>query len=104
MVAFAFFPGALAMAAEVYANLEAALRTAGEGGHRELFEDYVRQMGQLDRAAKQRLTALRQALEEPLSDAGEIHARIGRAQRSPAKEPARPDRLIDVKAAGGPGW
>jgi hypothetical protein len=87
MVAFAYFPGALAMAAEVYANLEAAVRNAVDGHEKEIFAEYAQQMGQLDRVAQERLTALRLALEEPLSDAHVLQTRPNKAGQRVAVPP-----------------
>ena len=63
MVAFAYFPGALAMAEEVFANLETAVRAAEDGEHAEIFAEYGKQMARIDRIAQQRLAALKTALE-----------------------------------------
>jgi hypothetical protein len=65
MVAFAFFPGALATAAEIYANLETAVRASDsdEESREEVFGEFARQMGQLDRTAQRRCRELRESLE-----------------------------------------
>lgn len=63
MVAFSFFPGALTMAGEIYANLEAAVRAASDGHRADVFPDYVKQISRLDRAAQSRLAALSRALD-----------------------------------------
>lgn len=62
MVAFAYFPGALSMAEEVYANLEAAVRAAEPGEQGEIFAEYSRQMSRIDRTAQEHLAALKAAL------------------------------------------
>lgn len=62
MVAFAFFPGALATAAEIYANLETAVRAADDASREEVFSDFARQMAQLDRTAQRRCRELRESL------------------------------------------
>jgi len=62
MVAFAYFPGALATAAEVYANLEASIRAAQAGEAGRIFSEYAEQMAQLDEAAKRHLRELKAAL------------------------------------------
>jgi hypothetical protein len=62
MVAFAFFPGALATAAEIYAKLEAAVGAAEEDNRDALFAEYARQMAQLDRTAQRRCRELRESL------------------------------------------
>ena len=66
MVAFAYFPGALSMAEEVYANLEAAVRAAEDSDRAAIFTEYDRQMARIDRTARERLAALKAALgKEP---------------------------------------
>ena len=62
MVAFAFFPGALATAAEIYANLETAVRAADDASREEVFTEFARQIGQLDRTAQRRCRELRESL------------------------------------------
>ena len=62
MVAFAYFPGALATAAEIYANLETSIRAAKDDKHPEIFGAFAEQMAQLDAAAKRRLHELKTAL------------------------------------------
>jgi len=62
MVAFAFFPGALATAAEIYANLETAVRAADDASREEVFAEFARQIGQLDRTAQRRCRELRESL------------------------------------------
>ena len=62
MVAFAYFPGALATAAEVYANLEASIRASQVGEAGRIFAEYAEQMAQLDEAAKRHLRDLKAAL------------------------------------------
>jgi hypothetical protein len=65
MVAFAYFPGALAMASEVYANLEDAVRSAANDEARaQIFAEYDHLVANLDRSAHQHLAALKQALGE----------------------------------------
>jgi len=66
MVAFSFFPGALTTAGEIYANLEAAVRATADGQQADVFADYTRQISRLDRAAQERLGALRLALGLPV--------------------------------------
>ncbi len=63
MVAFSRFPSALAAAAEVYANLEKAVRAAEETERGGVFAEYGKQMAQLDNAAKRRLQELKNALK-----------------------------------------
>ena len=62
MVAFSRFPAALATAAEVYANLEAAVRAAAEADRAAIFEHYNTQMERLDSSAKRELGSLRKSL------------------------------------------
>ena len=71
MVAFSYFPGALATAAEIYANLEAEVRAAADNRHAEIFGSYARQMSLLERTSKLRLGELRRALnivQDPEAD------------------------------------
>ena len=63
MVAFSRFPASLAAAAEVYANLEAAVRAAAEADRAALFELYNKQMERVDAAAGHQLIALKRALD-----------------------------------------
>ena len=72
MVAFAYFPGALATAAEIYANLEAAVRAAKHGDHAAIYVEFAAQMAQVDAAAKRHLRALEIALQ--LAPGEEHHA------------------------------
>ena len=65
MVAFSRFPGALATAAEVYANLERAVRAAPALERGALFEGYTQQMKSLDDSVAQGLETLRSALGLP---------------------------------------
>src|ERR1700679_2105703 len=51
MVAFSHFPAALATAAEVYANLETAVRAAPETDRAAIFDQYNKQMERLDDSA-----------------------------------------------------
>ena len=62
MVAFSHFPAALAMAAEVYGNLESAVRAAADADRGVIFDQYNRQMERLDSSAKSELKSLRTAL------------------------------------------
>jgi hypothetical protein len=63
MVAFAYFPGALAMAADVYAHLEEAVRAAEEENPAEVFEHYAGQLAAMERHLDERLTELKAALK-----------------------------------------
>ena len=62
MVAFSYFPGSLAMAAEIYSNLEAAVRAIDGAKQGEVFAEFAKQMAQLERAVNERLGELRTAL------------------------------------------
>lgn len=62
MVAFSRFPAVLAMAAEIYGNLETAVRAAPETNRNAIFEQYDLQMGRLDSSAKRELASLRKSL------------------------------------------
>ena len=74
MVEFSRFPASLATAAEVYANLETAVRAAPEAERGPIFELYRQQMERVDLSATRQLKALRRALqfdvELSLDDAG----------------------------------
>jgi hypothetical protein len=61
MVEFSRFPAALATAAEVYMNLETAVRAAKATEREAIFLEYTKQMERLDGAAKRRLSGLRVA-------------------------------------------
>ena len=62
MVEFSRFPASLATAAEVYANLEAAVRAAVETERGAIFDQYNKQMERLDDSTKRHLKALRKSL------------------------------------------
>lgn len=62
MVAFSRFPASLATAAEIYSNLETAVRAAAEADRGAIFERYNKQMERLDTSAKRELSALRKSL------------------------------------------
>ena len=62
MVAFSRFPAALATAAEIYVNLETAVRAAAEADRGAIFDQYNRQMERLDNSAKRELGSLRKSL------------------------------------------
>ena len=62
MVAFSRFPAALATAAEVYANLETAVRAARADARGAIFAEYDKQMERLDKSAKRQLHDLGAAL------------------------------------------
>ena len=62
MVAFSHFPAALAIAAEVYVNLETAVRAAVESDRGVIFDHYNMQIERLDNSAKLELGLLRKSL------------------------------------------
>ena len=76
MVEFSRFPASLAIAAEIYVNLETAVRAASESDRAALFEASNKQMERLDVAAKRQLTALRKSLR--------LEASVNRAVESVA--------------------
>jgi len=62
MLEFSRFPASLATAAEIYANLEVAVRAAHEADRAALFDASNQQMARLDAASQRQLGALRKAL------------------------------------------
>jgi hypothetical protein len=62
MVEFSSFPAGLEVAAEVYANLEHAVRAAADPDRSAIFVEYTAQMGRLDRMTKRHLKRLKKAL------------------------------------------
>lgn len=62
MVEFSRFPAALAVAAEIYVNLETAVRAAEEKARALIFEASNKQMERLDESTSRRLRTLRRAL------------------------------------------
>lgn len=62
MVEFSRFPASLATAAEIYANLETAVRAAPESERGAIFDASNQQMARLDSAAQRQLRALKTAL------------------------------------------
>ena len=68
MVEFSRFPGSLAIAAEVYENLETAVRAADEPDRGAIFDQYNMQMERLDETTKRQLGALRKALNLEIRD------------------------------------
>jgi hypothetical protein len=70
MVEFSRFPGSLATAAEIYENLEIAVRAAAEPDRGAIFDAYNRQMERLDTSVVGQLSDLRRALRlEPAEPA-----------------------------------
>jgi hypothetical protein len=73
MVEFSRFPASLATAAEVYANLETAVRAAAETDRGAIFDQYTRQMERLDDSTKRHLKALRKSLNLEIHDKAAHH-------------------------------
>jgi len=74
MVEFSRFPASLATAAEVYANLETAVRAAAEADRGAIFDQYNLQMERLDNSTKRQLKALRKSLNLEVHDKSSNHA------------------------------
>jgi hypothetical protein len=72
MVEFSRFPASLATAAEIYANLETAVRAANDSERGALFDASNQQMARLDSSAQLQLTALRLALSLNASDPSDL--------------------------------
>jgi hypothetical protein len=62
MVEFSRFPASLAVAAEIYGNLETAVRAAPEAERGAIFDQYNKQMERLDDSTRRQLAALRKSL------------------------------------------
>jgi hypothetical protein len=92
MVGFSYFPGALETAAEVYANLEAAVRSASPGERHRVFAAFEMQMAQIDKAVQRRLHELRAIIQEEPRPAVEVAATSHEPLRAPA--PIRSALLI----------
>jgi hypothetical protein len=73
MVEFSRFPASLATAAEVYANLETAVRAAAETDRGAIFDQYNKQMERLDDSTKRHLKALRKSLNLEINDKAVHH-------------------------------
>jgi hypothetical protein len=78
MVEFSRFPASLAIAAEIYSNLEKAVRAASETDRAAIFDASNKQMERLDNSTKHQLSALRKSLGL------EIHERTIRPKIEPA--------------------
>jgi hypothetical protein len=70
MVEFSRLPASLATAAEVYANLETAIRAAAEDDRGAIFDQYNKQMERLDDSTKHHLQAPRKSLNLEIHDRG----------------------------------
>jgi hypothetical protein len=92
MVAFAYFPGALSMAADVYTHLEEAVRAAEEENPAEIFEHYASQIAVMEKLLQERLAELKAALG--LADGvGAGHAAdVFELQRHVPRKRAKPRR------------
>ena len=73
MVEFSRFPASLAIAAEIYANLETAVRAADEADRGAIFDQYNMQMERLDASTKRQLGALRKSLHLEIKDKAGQH-------------------------------
>jgi hypothetical protein len=85
MIAFSYFPGALAMAAEIYGNLETEVRAAEGASRSAIFIEYASQMATLDGVVNRRLKELRAALDLDADPAGE--AQMQAPPAAPVSEP-----------------
>ena len=81
MVAFSFFPGALSMAADLYAHLEEAVRAEEEDDPVEVFTHYAEQLAVIEDLLRERLEELKAALKLP--------DRIGAGHAAPIPSPQR---------------
>jgi hypothetical protein len=84
MVEFSRFPASLAAAAEVYENLETAVRAAPEAKRGAIFDAYQKQMERVDLSASQQLAALRHALDLD-AEQQSAPARIERPRATPSR-------------------
>lgn len=74
MVEFSRFPASLATAAEIYANLERAVRAAAAPDRDPFFEASNEQMARLDQTTQRQLSALAKALELDLPALSDVAA------------------------------
>jgi len=88
MVAFSFFPGALSMAADLYAHLEEAVRAEADDDPVEVFVHYAEQLAVIEELLRERLEELKAALKLPDSASAEhgaampnLKRRLGKTQR-----------------------
>ena len=95
MVAFSFFPGALSMAADLYAHLEEAVRAEEDDDPVEVFVHYAEQLAVIEELLRERLEELKAALKLPDSAGAEhgaampsLQRRLGKTQR-PARHAQR---------------
>lgn len=85
MVAFAFFPSALLMAADLYTHLEEAVRAVEEENPAEIFDHYSTQMAMLEELLQQHLDELKAALKLKDGIAAKHGAGLLRQQRHPSR-------------------
>ena len=85
MVAFASFPGALSMAADVFGHLEEAVRAEEEDDPVEVFNHYAIQLAVIEELLRERLDQLKAALN--LADG--IGAGHGAAMPSPQRHASK---------------
>jgi hypothetical protein len=100
MVEFSRFPASLATAAEIYANLETAVRAADEAERGAIFDASNRQMARLDSSAQRQLTALRKALNlEAVAPPGSVDAPVPEISAQSSLADAPPTAVIAPNAA-----
>lgn len=100
MVEFSRFPASLATAAEIYANLETAVRAADEADRGAIFDASNQQMARLDRSAQHQLTALRKALQiETVEPSRPDHAPVREASAQPPPADLLPIGKVGQNAA-----
>jgi hypothetical protein len=94
MVEFSRFPAALAIAAEIYANLERTVRAAADAKRGAIFDASNLQMERLDNSTKHHLVALRKFLHLEVDD------KAGIVEASPRK--SAPKRGTESKSVPTP--
>ena len=87
MVAFSFFPGALSMAADLYAHLEEAVRAEADDDPVEVFVHYAEQLAVIEELLRERLEELKAALKLPDSASAEHGAAMPNLKRRLGKTP-----------------
>lgn len=87
MVEFSRFPASLATAAEIYSNLETAVRAANEPDRGIIFEEFNKQMERLDASVTRQLKDLRTTLKfESVDDAALVEPVIAKTPAPIAAE------------------
>ena len=85
IVEFSRFPASLATAAEIYANLETAVRAADEAERGAIFDATNQQMARLDSSTQRQLAGLRNALKlETVEPSGSVHEPAPGASSQPS--------------------